>query len=162
PLGFILLLLWILVYLLPRQKISHCAAAAILLSLTVLANFFNAITAIIFIASVLVWDIVGWMRASETVVRQQYKRNFLFHFLSPWLAVSLSAFRLAPMLSAYQYLVTPPLIRPFTQLIMTPLWCWYLLAIIGTLIWVRRPTGKLGPYLLASFILLIGLIFSGS
>jgi hypothetical protein len=162
PLGFVLLLLWIVIYLLPRQKLSHFAAAAILLSLTVLANFFNAITAIIFIASVLVCDIVGWMRASDVVVRQQHRRNFLFHVLSPWLALALSAFWLVPMLSAYEHLVTRPLLRPLGQLITTPLWCWYLLAIIGTLIWVRRPTGRLGPYLLASFVLLVGLVFSGS
>src|SRR6185437_4028709 len=44
PLGFVLLLAWILVYLSPRQGLRQFAIAAILLSLTVLANFFNAIT----------------------------------------------------------------------------------------------------------------------
>ena len=162
PLGFVLLLLWLLVYLLPRQRLSHFAAASMLLTFTVLANFFNAITAIIFIASILLWDIVGWIRASDPALRQQHRRNFAFHFLSPWLAVALSAFWLAPMLSSYQYLVTRPLIRPLSQLITTPLWCWYALAVIGALIWWRRPIGRLGPYLLASFILLVGLVFSGS
>jgi len=162
PLGFVLLLVWLLVYLLPRQRMSHFVATAILLALTVLANFFNAITAIIFIASVLFCDVVAWIRASDRVVRQQHRRNILFHFLSPWLAVALSAFWLAPMLSSYQYLVTRPLLRPLSQLITTPLWCWYALAVIGALIWWRRPIGRLGPYLLASFILLVGLVFSGS
>ena len=162
PLGFVLLLVWLLVYLLPRQRLLHFAATAILLTLTVLANFFNAITAIIFIASVLFCDLVAWIRAADPVLRKQHQRNFLFHFLSPWLAVALSAFWLAPMLSSYQYLVTRPLIRPLSQLITTPLWYWYLLAVIGALIWWRRPMGTLGPYLLASFILLIGLVFSGS
>ena len=53
PLGFVLLLAWVLVYLLPKQNARQFTAAAVLLALTVLANFFNAITAIIFIASVL-------------------------------------------------------------------------------------------------------------
>ena len=67
PLGFVLLLGWILVYLLPRQGVRQFAAASVLLSLTVLANFFNAITAIIFIASVLICDIAAWLRSSDPV-----------------------------------------------------------------------------------------------
>ena len=162
PLGFVLLLSWILVYLMPRQAIWQFAAAAILLSLTVLANFFNAITAIIFIASVLICDIVAWIRADDPVQRVLQRRNFLWHFLSPWLAVALSAFWLMPMLSSYEYLVTRPLLRPLSQLITTPLWCWYLLAGIGAVIGWRRSTGRLRPYLLACLILLVALIFSGS
>jgi len=162
PLGFVLLLAWILVYLLPRQGVRQFAAAAVLLSLTVLANFFNAITAIIFIASVLICDIAAWLRSSDPAQRQQQRTNLLFHFLSPWLAVALSAFWLVPMLSSYEYLVTRPLIRPLSQMITTPLWCWYLLAAIGAVLWWRAPIGKLGPYLLACLILLVALIFSGT
>ena len=162
PLGFVLLLAWILVYLLPRQGLWQFATAAILLSLTVLANFFNAITAIIFIASVLICDVIVWMRTSEPAERRQQRKNFVFHFLSPWLAVALSAFWLAPMLSSYEYLVTRPLIRPLSQMITAPLWCWYFLAATGAVIWWRRSTGRLQPYLLACLILLVALIFSGS
>ncbi|HKG46654.1 MAG TPA: hypothetical protein VKB02_08010 [Pyrinomonadaceae bacterium] len=162
PLGFVLLLAWILVYLLPAQRLWHFVTAAILLSLTVLANFFNAITAIIFIASVLICDVVAWMRTSEPGERRQQRRNFVLHFLSPWLAVALSAFWLAPMLSSYEYLVTRPLIRPLSEMITTPLWCWYFLAATGAVIWWRRSTRRLGPYLLACLILLVVLMFSGS
>lgn len=162
PLGFVLLLAWILIYLLPRQRLWHFGVAAILLSLTVLANFFNAITAIIFIASVLICDLVTWMRSSDPAERLQQRQNFLFHFLSPWLAVALSAFWLVPMLSSYEYLVTRPLIRPLSQMITTPLWCWYFLAATGAVIWWRRPIGRLGPYFLACLILFVALIFSGS
>jgi len=162
PLGFVLLLAWILVYLLPRQGVRQFAAAAVLLSLTVLANFFNAITAIIFIASVLICDIVALLRSSDPAQRQQQRTNLLFHFLSPWLAVALSAFWLVPMLSSYEYLVTRPLIRPLSQMITTPLWCWYFLAAIGAVLWWRAPISRLGPYLLACLILLIALIFSGT
>lgn len=162
PLGFVLLLAWILVYLLPRQSVRVTAAAAVLLSLTVLANFFNAITALIFIASVLICDIAVWLRSSNPAQRQQQRTNLLFHFLSPWLAVALSAFWLVPMLSSYEYLVTRPLIRPLSQMGTTPLWCWYFLAAIGATIWWRTPIGRLGPYLLACLILLVLLIFSGT
>jgi hypothetical protein len=162
PLGFVLLLSWILVYLSPRQKLWQFAMAAILLSLTVLANFFNAISAIIFIVSVLICDVAAWMRAGDPADRQQQRKNFAFHFLSPWLALLLSAFWLAPMLSTYEYLVTRPLIRPLNQMITTPLWCWYFLAATGAVIWWQRPIGRLGPYLLACLILLVLLVFSGS
>ena len=162
PLGFVLLLSWILVYLLPRQGLWQFATAAILLSLTVLANFFNAITAIIFIVSVLICDVAAWLRTSDQARRQQQRTNFFSHFLSPWLALALTAFWIVPMLSSYEYLVTRPLIRPLGQMITTPLWCWYFLAAIGAVLWWRRPTGRLGPYLLACLMLLVGLIFSGS
>ncbi|HET6979071.1 MAG TPA: hypothetical protein VFI24_22245 [Pyrinomonadaceae bacterium] len=162
PLGFVLMLSWILVYLLPRQGIRQFAAASILLSLTVLANFFNAITAIIFIASVLICDLIAWIRATDPAQRTLQRQNFWWHFLSPWVAVALSAFWLAPMLSSYEYLVTRPLIRPLNQLITSPLWCWYFLAGIGAVIGWRRSTGRLRPYLLACAILLMALVFSGS
>jgi hypothetical protein len=162
PLGFVLLLSWILVYLMPGQGTRQFAAAALLLSLTVLANFFNAITAIVFIVSVLIFDVVTWIRATDPAQRVRQRRNFLWHFLSPWLAVALSAFWLAPMLSSYEYLVTRPLIRPLSQMITTPLWCWYFLAGTGAVIGWRRSTGRLRPYLLACLILLVALIFSGS
>jgi len=162
PLGFVLLLFWILVYLLPRQRFPQFAVAAILLTLTVLANFFNAITAIIFIASTLTCDIVAWIKATDSAQREQQRRNFMWHFLSPWFAVALSAFWLAPMLSSYEYLVTRPLIRPLSEMFTTPLWCWYFLAGTGAVLWWRRPTGRLGPYLLACLMLLVGLIFSGT
>jgi hypothetical protein len=162
PLGFVLMLAWLLVYLRRRQGIRQFVAAAVLLSLTVLANFFNAITAIIFIASVLICDIAAWLRTADATRRQQQRTNLLFHFLSPWLAVALAAFWLAPMLSSYQYFVTRPVIRPLSQMITMPLWCWYFLAATGALIWWRTPVGRLGPYLLACLISLIILIFSGS
>lgn len=162
PLGFVLLLSWILVYLMPRQGIRQFAAAATLLSLTVLANFFNAITAIIVIAAVLICDVVAWMRATDPAQRALQQRNFGWHFVSPLFAVALAAFWLVPMLSSYEYLVTRPFIWPLSRLMTTPLWCWYFLAGIGAVIGWRRSTNRLRPYLLACAILLIALIFSGS
>ncbi len=99
PLGFVLLLCWMLFYLSPRQNGRRFAVSAVLLALTVLTNFFNAITAIVFIASVLLCDIVKWARASDLDARAQLRRDFFLHLLSPWLALALSAFWLVPMLS---------------------------------------------------------------
>jgi hypothetical protein len=162
PLGFVLLLCWMLFYLSPRQTTMRFAASAVLLTLTVLTNFFNAITAIVFIGSVLLWDIVTWIRSSDPAERRGLRNNFLLHFLSPWLTVALSAFWLVPMLSSYEYLVTRPLIRPLSSLVTRPLWLWYFLAATGALIWLRRQKGVLGPYLLACLVLLVGAVFAGS
>jgi hypothetical protein len=162
PLGFVLLLCWMLFYLSPRQNGARFVGSAVLLALTVLTNFFNAITAIVFIGSVLLCDVVAWIRSSDLVERRQLRHNFLLHFLSPWLALALSAFWLAPMLSSSEYLVTRPLIRPLSSLVTPPLWLWYFLAATGALIWRRRPKGMLGPYLLACLILLLGAVFAGS
>jgi hypothetical protein len=162
PLGFVLLLFWILVYLSPNQGFRQFAVAALLLSLTVLANFFNAITAIVFIGSVLVYDIVGFIKAIDSAQRQRQRRNLLWHSLSPPLAVALSAFWVVPMISSYDYLVTRPLIQPLSVIMTTPLWCWYFLAAIGALIWWRTRADQLGPFFLACLILLVALIFSES
>jgi len=162
PLGFVLMLLWILVYLLPRQRLWTFGCAAVLLSLTVLANFFNAITANIFIAAVLVWDISRWARAANLEERKQQQSNLLLHLLSPLLALALCAFWIVPMLSSYEYLVTRPLVRPLISLMTTPLWSWYLLAIMGALIWWRRRSGRLGPYLTTCLVLFLALLFAGS
>jgi hypothetical protein len=162
PFGFVLLLCWMLFYLNPKQNVVRFVVSAVLLALTVLANFFNAITAIVFIAAVLLCDLVTWARASDPANRRELRKNFLLHFLSPWLALALSAFWLVPMLSSYEYLVTRPLIRPLSELITRPLWLWYFLAAAGALIWLRRPKGVLGPYLLACLILLTAALFAGS
>ena len=162
PFGFVLLLCWMLFYLSPRQNVVRFVVSAVLLALTVLANFFNAITAIVFIAAVLLCDIVSWARVSDPVKRRELRKNFLLHFFSPWLALALSAFWLVPMLSSYEYLVTRPLIRPLSELITRPLWLWYFLAAAGALIWLRRRAGVLGPYLLACLLLLIAALFAGS
>ena len=162
PLGFVLMLFWILVYLWPRQGAWTFAGAAVLLALTVLANFFNAITAIIFIAAVLAWDIGAWVRAANGEERRQQQRNFLLHFLSPWVALALCAFWIVPMLGSYEYLVTRPLVRPLISLMTTPLWSWYFLAVTGVVIWLRHRTGRLGPYIAACFVLFLALFFAGS
>ena len=162
PLGFTLMLLWILVYLLPRPGLWQFIGSAVLLSLTVLANFFNAITAIVFIAAVLVWDVVEFVRESSASNHKENRKTFLLHFLSPWISLALCAFWIVPMLSSYEYLVTRPLVRPLVSLMTTALWCWYFLAAIGVIIWLRDRRGRLGPYLLTCAVLFLSLLFAGT
>jgi hypothetical protein len=162
PLGFVLLLLWMLVYLLPQHVVWRFALSAVLLALTVLANFFNAITATIFIVSVLAYDLWCLFRATNTSERRKLRNTLLLHFASPWLALALTAFWMAPMLSSYEYLVTRPLIRPLGDLVTPPVWCWYFLAAVGAIVWLRRPFGRLAPYLITCLILLLSLVFAGS
>jgi hypothetical protein len=161
PLGFVLLLSWMLFYVSLRQDLVRFTVSTVLLALTVLANFFNAVTAIVFIGSVLICDIASWTRSSDLEERRKLRKNFFLHLLSPWLALALSAFWLVPMLSSYEYLVTRPVIRPLSELITPLLWLWYFLAVTGALIWLRRQRGMLGPYLLACLILLMAAIFAG-
>jgi hypothetical protein len=162
PLGFLLLLFWILVYLIPRQKTWQLALAAILLALTILANFFNAMTAIILIASILIWDLVRWLRARVQYQRKAARNTFLSHLVSPWLALGLVAFWVVPMLSTYQYLVTRPLIRPLTLLATKGIWGWYILAAIGMYLWWKNRSDRLGPYLTACLVFFLLIVFSGS
>lgn len=162
PLGFFLLLVWILIYLLPRQTVFQFVLTAVLLALTVLANFFNAITAILFVLSVLAWDVVKWFRESNGTNRKNLSRTFFLHLLSPVIALGLTAFWIVPMVNTYQYLVTRPLIRSLTELVTTPSLAWYALAVIGFALWGRSPIGRIGPYLTACLLLLVALIFSGS
>jgi len=160
PLGFLLLLAWIVVYLLPRQNIWQFTCATLLLALTILANFFNAMTAIVFIASVLVWDLVTFLRASDKVRRSDATQTFLLHFASPWLALALSAFWVVPMLTCYKFLVTLPLIKPLRALTTTPVWCWYFLAALGAYLWLRNRSGRLGSYLTACLVFFLALTFA--
>ena len=148
PLGFLLLLAWILFYFLPRQNTWQFICATFLLALTILANFFNAITAIVFIATVLIWDLVTLFR-DDKVQGSDARRTFFLHLASPWLALALTAFWVVPMLTSYKFLVTLPLIKPLSLLATTPVWCWYFLAAVGAYIWWRNRSGRLGIYLAA-------------
>lgn len=161
PLGFVLFLLWLLVYLYPRQQPWQFALASVLLALTVLANFFNAITAVLFIGCILGSDIIKLFRAAGVQDRKEFRTTFFIHFTSPWLAFALCAFWVVPMLTTYSYLVTRPVIRPLNELITIPVWCWYFLSAIGGVIWFRKQTGRIGPYLVACLLMIIALITAG-
>ena len=109
PLGFVLLLCWMLFNLNPPRR-PRFAVSAVLLAYGA-HEFLQRDHSDCFYRLGSVCDIVTWLAASDLGQREQLRRIFFLHFLSPWLALALSAFWLVPMLSSYEYLVTRPLIR---------------------------------------------------
>jgi hypothetical protein len=112
PLGFVLMVGWFICYLSAHRSRWRFVLATLLLALTVLANFFNAVTASLFVCAVL---ILGWCnlrRASEQTERKEGKRALIAHIASPLLAACLTLFWTVPMLASYSYFVTRPTILP--------------------------------------------------
>jgi hypothetical protein len=135
PLGFVLLIAWYVCYSSTRQRRWPFILASLLLALTVLANFFNAMTAAIFIAATLIGDAINCRRALSSGQKKETRQRLLVHLASPLISACLTAFWLVPMLGQYQYFVTRPFVID-TRLLVTPaFWIWYLLAIIGSVFW---------------------------
>lgn len=149
PLGFILLIGWFIVYsrlgwrnsagdgpsLIDRPRLRF-AASSLLLALTVLANFFNAITAVVLILTMLICDAVFYMRGSEAEKRE-LRRALLEHCLSPVVALFLTLFWIVPLLNEYQYFVTRPYIAETKALFTPALIAWYAVAVIAAVLWLR-------------------------
>jgi hypothetical protein len=149
PLGFILLIAWFIVYSsLGRRKRADDAPAltdrsrwrfvlsSLLLALTVLANFFNATTAVVLILATLICDAVCYKRGSEAEKRE-LRRASLEHCLSPVVALFLTLFWIVPLLNEYQYFVTRPYIAETKALFTPALIAWYAVAVIGGVLWLR-------------------------
>ena len=160
PLGFLLLLLWILVYLIGRQAWWQFTLATVLLAGTVLSNFFNAVTAVMFIAAVVITDLVKWDREINEEKRSSRRQILFLHLLSPGVALALTAFWLVPMASAYKFLVTRPIVQPVSTLATVPILFWYGLALVGTVLWFRSPKGRLSPFIITCIVLATALILS--
>ena len=82
PLGFVLLLGWFVAYLGAQRSRARFALSAALLALTILANFFNAITAALFIAATLTHDVWRYARATDEASRAHTRRTALAHLAS--------------------------------------------------------------------------------
>ena len=159
PLGFILLAAWFVVYTRGYQKRWQIALASLLLALTVLANFFNAVVASVFILATLLTDITKL--SSTTVDTRNERRIRLFaHTASPLIAVGLVLFWVVPIVTQYGYFVTRPLNASVFDYIPPVMWGWYALSVVGFVIWLRRPTAALMPYLLGCVILEGLILFS--
>jgi hypothetical protein len=133
PLGFILLLAWLFVYQDKELNLRKIGIASILLALVILANFFGAITACVFILAPFIDDLSAFVfrKISLTQFRQQTLRRLSI----PILAVCISAFWLVPMLSQSKYFVTRP-----TSVSLFPsqtIWIFYGLALLGCIIWLK-------------------------
>ncbi|MEN3334769.1 MAG: hypothetical protein V7641_4134 [Blastocatellia bacterium] len=159
PLGFVLLAAWIAVYLHERATRWRFIAAALLLGLTALANFFNAITASLFVTAVLVQDLVKW-RAVEPEKRKAARRVFVIHLAAPLVALCLTLFWLAPMASQYDYFVTRPQAVPLGEMIPAATWLWCALALAGTFCWQRQPSPAMRLFLAVCLTLAAGIVFA--
>jgi len=110
------------------------ALSALLLALTALSNFFNAITAAVFILATISNDLVQLRRAAKSDRRRREEgKALLRHLLSPVVALSLTLFWIVPMTTEYKYFVTRPF-APDTQSLFSPwLIAWYVLAVLGSI-----------------------------
>jgi hypothetical protein len=150
PLGFVLLIAWFIVYLKAQRSTWRFTLACLLLALTVLANFFNAVIASIMVLAVLGADVWTYFRATRTGERGEARRAFLAHFFAPLIAMCLTLVWVVPMLSTYRYFVT----LPFEVLPLTPfLWGLYVVALIGMLGWLWRPTKGMGALIVTCLIM---------
>ncbi|HEX6718713.1 MAG TPA: hypothetical protein VF088_16525 [Pyrinomonadaceae bacterium] len=157
PLGFVLLVAWFLSYLNAHRKPWRFALACLLLALTVLASFFNAITAAVIVLAMLGSDILRSFRAGDSVERKETHRALIVHLLVPLTAAGLTLFWTVPMLSTYRYFVT----LPFNIFPMTPfLWGLYALSILGVVAFARRPTRGMGILLITCFVFATLMILS--
>jgi hypothetical protein len=139
PLGFVLLLAWYVAYLGAHRSRPRAAASCVLLALTILANFFNALTGALLVASTLGVDLLRLRGARSPFERAELKRSLFVHFLTPLVALALCLFWLVPVFGSYEYFVTRPLVVPLGQIVSPSLLAWYGVAAAGVVIWLRRP-----------------------
>lgn len=160
PLGFVLLALWYTAYLKEGQSRRRIALSSLLLALTVLANFFNAITTAIFIAATLADDLVKCMRARGQSEKRRSGAALISHMVSPVIAFCLTLFWTAPVIIDYDYFVTRPYIVTPTEMISPAVCGWYALAALGVVCWLKRPTRGMWPFLAACGVLASAITFA--
>ena len=153
PLGFILLVAWFVVYVKPNSSYWRVVLASFLLALTLLANFFNAVTAGLLILSTVSVDLVRYYRTIDPQQGNRSPKALVSHFVSPMLALLLTSFWTVPMLGQYQYFVTRPYVVETGALFSPALFAWYGLALLGSFIWLRQPTDATWSYLGACLVL---------
>lgn len=162
-LGFILLLAWYRTYVELRRKDWRFGLSCILLALTVLANFFNGIVAIVMVVSTIAVDVVEQRRRSAADGgRNEASRRLRLHILSPLIAACLTLFWVVPLLTEYQYFVTRPHHVLVEDMVRPPVWGYYAVAVAGAVCWVRRPTRAAWPYLIACLLLVSAVISSAA
>lgn len=162
PLGFVLLTAWYVAYLRSATRRRWVGVASALLALTVLANFFNAITAILFICATVGHDAFRYARASEPAERDAARAALVSHLLSPPLAAGLTAFWVAPVLLSYQLFVTRPQEATLAELVPPAAWVWYGLALVGLVLWLRRAGGQVWPFVITLLGLSAGVAFAAT
>jgi hypothetical protein len=161
PLGYLFLILWYFVYSDTDQPVWRIVCASLLLALTLLSSFFGASVTGLFIIATVVYDIFRLRHATDADDKHRARSTLIAHLVSPFIAVCLSLFWLAPVLSARAYIVTQPTSVPFSDLVPPAMWVWYALATIGIVLWLRRrqSNGAMWPYL-STCVVLAAAIFS--
>ena len=163
PLGFVLLLAWYAIYSNSSDyQTWRFALASVLLALALLANFFALNVAMLFIAATVIYDFVRMRRAPDSKTQQQIRNLLIAHLISPLVAACLTLFWLAPAIGASVYFPSSPSSIPFSQLVSTAMFVWYLLAAIGVFFWIREPTTGMWPYLGTCVVLALVVVFAGT
>lgn len=114
------------------------ALASLLLALTLLSNFFNAMTAAVFILTTLANDVTQRRRAKTRESKSIQKRLLISHLVSPIVALLLSLFWLVPVLTEYRYFVTRPYLPEAKSLFSPWLLGWYAVALLGSIVWIQQ------------------------
>jgi hypothetical protein len=177
PLGFVLLIAWYVSYQRCAESCWRFLLSSLLLALAVLTNFFAGATAALFAVVTIAFD-AGYLflsfqdaRSSDESkgkVNQEAnqelfastKRQFLVHLLSPLIALLLTLFWVVPMLNQYQYFVTRPYVIETGLLVSSAWWIWFALALIGSFVWIIKPTRTTLPYLTTCFLLAVLVVFA--
>jgi len=138
PLGFILLIGWFIAYIRAHQSRWKFTLATLLLALTVLANFFNAITAVVFILATLLSDVIHYYQTADLEKKHAGRGALAAHILSPVVALCLTLFWIVPVITEYRYFVTRPFVVSPAALFTPALVAWYLVALVGSILWLRE------------------------
>ena len=163
PLGYLMLILWYAVYCDSDQTAGRVACSALLLALALLSSLYGASVTGLLIASTAVYDFVRLRRAADPEGRGRARRALVGHLVSPLIALGLSLFWLAPVLSAREYIVTQPSRVPFGDLVPPAMWVWYAVSATGVFLWLRRgrSSDAAWPYLTTCGVLACAVFFSG-
>lgn len=162
PLGFVLLLAWFCAYARAGRSRLLATLSCALLALTILANFFNAITGALLILSTLALDFLSLRSANGEAARRIASGRLRVHLLTPLVALALCLFWLVPMFGTYEFFVTRPLVIPLGRLITPWLWCWYVVAAVGVALWIRKAGGVARAYLLTLLLLAVAVVFAST
>jgi hypothetical protein len=160
--GFLLLVLWLSVHLSDSQARWKPGLSAIALALTILSNFFAAITAFVFVAATLLCD--GWecWRAFGSGVFRPTVNRLLGHLAVVLVGIMLALFWLTPMFSEYEYFVTRPDPVDLNHFFSPVLLGYCVVALVGAAIWRRSPSPGMWPYLGGCGLLALALFISST
>ena len=162
PLGFVLLVVWLGMFLSLRNQRTRFSASSALLALTVLANFFNGITAGLFVVVSFSFGVASCVRSRTTDERRQALFDLATQAGIAAAAVALTAFWTVPVVESYDYFVTRPFSVPAGEMVAPAMIAWYALATIGAVNWFRSPTRCTSVYLVGCLCLAGLVVFAGT